>query len=297
MKKLVTHNSRYHPDDIFACAVIQLYLDKKGIDYQVIRTRDEEVIKTGDYVFDVGGVYDPATNRFDHHQKEGAGMRSNTIPYASFGLTWKHFGMELCQSQEDFDEIDLKIVSGIDAVDNGISISSDIFEDVKQVDFGDLVYSFAPSWKNTSLELWDEGFEKSVNLAKGFLTRHLQNIADRREGKEFVESTYQAAEDKRLIIFDKYCNGKEQLAEHPEPLFAVFPDILNDRWLITTVRDKGAEFVNRKDLPAAWAGLRDKEFAEVSGVEDAVFCHKGLFLAGTKSREGVLELAKKALLM
>ena len=75
-KKLVTHNGSFHSDDVFACAALILLLEKKGEKFKIIRTRDEEVIKKGDYVFDVGSVYDGAKNRFDHHQVGGAGKRS-----------------------------------------------------------------------------------------------------------------------------------------------------------------------------------------------------------------------------
>ena len=67
--------------------------------------------------------------------------------------------------------------------------------------------------------------------------------------------------------------------------------------MVGTVRNDEAVFENRKDLPRVWGGLRGVEFAEVSGVFDADFCHKGLFLAAAKSKEGAVELAKKAILM
>ena len=54
-------------------------------------------------------------------------------------------------------------------------------------------------------------------------------------------------------------------------------------------------FEDRMKLPAAWAGLRDEELAKVTGVPDAVFCHRALFLAVAKSKEGALALAKLAL--
>ena len=76
-KKLITHNGSFHADDIFACATLSLMLEKAGEKFEVIRTRDEEIIKTGDYVFDVGGIYDENLNRFDHHQTGGAGIRGN----------------------------------------------------------------------------------------------------------------------------------------------------------------------------------------------------------------------------
>ena len=69
-KKLVTHNGSFHADDIFACATLCLILEKQGKEFEIIRTRDEEMIKTGDYVFDVGGIYDANKNIFDHGNQE-----------------------------------------------------------------------------------------------------------------------------------------------------------------------------------------------------------------------------------
>ena len=90
MKTVVTHSGNFHGDDVFAVAAFQLLL---GVDeVQVIRTRDDATIEKGDYVVDVGGVYDHEQNRYDHHQP-GAPVRENGIPYAAFGLMWKHYGL------------------------------------------------------------------------------------------------------------------------------------------------------------------------------------------------------------
>jgi hypothetical protein len=35
----------------------------------IVRSRDAEVLKDCDVVIDVGGVYEPDNNRFDHHQR------------------------------------------------------------------------------------------------------------------------------------------------------------------------------------------------------------------------------------
>lgn len=291
---LITHNSKFHVDDIFACATLQLVLDKKNTPYKIIRTRDESIITTGDYVFDVGGIYDPATNRFDHHQTAGAGVRENGIPYASFGLVWKHFGTELC-SAEIAQEIDVKIASGIDALDNGISISKLIYPDVFPLDFGDIASSFKPSWKDTTESGFDKGFLEIVSIAKKFLEREIVYLEEFKEAEQLVEQAYQNATDKRIIILDQYSPGKSKLALHPEPLFVIYPNTINNTWMVNTVRDDEAEFINRKDFPEEWAGLRDKELVQVSGVVDALFCHKGLFLVAAKSREGAIALAEIAL--
>ncbi|MDX6722703.1 MAG: hypothetical protein QOD73_1107, partial [Solirubrobacteraceae bacterium] len=54
-------------------------------------------------------------------------------------------------------------------------------------------------------------------------------------------------------------------------------------------------FDNRLSLPEAWAGLSGEALAEVTGVEDAVFCHVKRFLAVARTREGVARLAEQAL--
>lgn len=64
-KIICTHSDAFHCDEVLA-SVMLLYTDT----YQnsmIVRTRDQAVIDTLDIVCDVGGVYDPATNRFDHH--------------------------------------------------------------------------------------------------------------------------------------------------------------------------------------------------------------------------------------
>jgi uncharacterized UPF0160 family protein len=55
------------------------------------------------------------------------------------------------------------------------------------------------------------------------------------------------------------------------------------------------EFANRRDLPAAWAGLTGDELAAVTGVPDAVFCHAARVYVSARTREGIAELARRAL--
>ena len=112
--RIITHSGNFHADELLAVAAIEIQLN--GTLYEVIRTRDPEVWKTGDYVVDVGGVYDPTANRFDHHQKGGAGER-NKVPYSSFGLVWKHYGEAICGSKEVADGVEARLVYPIDLAD------------------------------------------------------------------------------------------------------------------------------------------------------------------------------------
>lgn len=94
---VVTHNGNFHADDVFSIAALRLVLP----DFKLVRTRDTQLIAQADIVIDVGGEYDPAAGRFDHHQRGGAGARENGIPYSSFGLVWQKYGLQLCHGDEN----------------------------------------------------------------------------------------------------------------------------------------------------------------------------------------------------
>jgi len=292
-KKFVTHNGKFHSDDIFACATLSLVLENKGKSFKLFRTRDLEIVKNGDYVFDVGGIYDPENNRFDHHQLGGAGKRENGIEYASFGLVWKKFGIELCISQEISDAVDEKLVSSIDAQDNGMDLYTIKFENVLPYAIWDAFRSFLPTWKEDE-NIPDSLFLEVVEIAKKILSREIKKAKDKFEAKTLVQKAYDDTLDKRLIVLDIYYPWRDALIEYKEPLFVVTPR-LGGKWDLSTITVNKDSFKARKDLPAVWAGLQNEELQKVSGVQDAVFCHRGLFLAVANSKEGILKLAELAL--
>lgn len=284
---LVTHNGTFHADDIFACAVLSIYL-KDNI--KVVRTRDEEIIKKGDYVFDIGGIYDENINRYDHHQKEGAGKRENGIPYASIGLVWKRFGKEICGDEDIAKQIDEKIIQPIDANDNGVSIF-DIKEDIAPYTIQDVFFAYRPSFSEEQNH--DEIFMKMMYFAKEILLREIFKMKDAKKMASIVEDFYNKAEDKRLIILDDSYPWGDVLGGHVEPIYVVYPK--TGMWRVECVRKEKYGFENRKPLPESWAGKRDEELAKTTGVKDSVFCHNGRFLAVAKTKEGALSLAKDAL--
>ena len=112
---IATHNGKFHADDVFGVALLtQLYPDA-----QVVRSRDKEVLDQADIVLDVGGTYDVEARRFDHHQLT-SGARPSGILFSAFGLLWQHYGLEFCGGDERvWGKIDRRLVTAIDAVDNG----------------------------------------------------------------------------------------------------------------------------------------------------------------------------------
>ena len=306
IKKLITHDGSFHSDDIFAAATLILYLEKTNNNFspqggpasgwEIIRTRDPEIIKTGDYVFDVGGVHDPETNRFDHHQVGGAGKRAFgnvQIEYAAFGLVWKKFGAEVSGSKKVADFIDQRLVAPIDAADNGFNLIENKY-DVSPYFIQNAFSSMQPTWNEADLTE-NEMFLKSVEIAKLILSREIIYAQDAILAEERMTLIYKNTEDKKIIVLDKAYSLGNPLGNFPEPLFIISPSrSIENKWSAKAVRNDSNTFVNRKNFPASWAGLKDEDLQNVSGVADAVFCHRGLFLAVAKSKEGAIKLAQIA---
>ena len=129
----VTHfGTSFHSDDVYGAVMLGLLMD----DLRLVRLSHEEFAKlspedlSGKIVFDVGG------GKYDHHQKEGNGYHKllaegrKPVPYASFGLLWEDFGMELVKKRyqgysDDFYNymylyVEYNLAREIDAGDNGI---------------------------------------------------------------------------------------------------------------------------------------------------------------------------------
>ena len=51
-KIIITHSGSFHADDVFACASLSILLEKKQQPFKIIRTRNEKIIKTGDFIID-----------------------------------------------------------------------------------------------------------------------------------------------------------------------------------------------------------------------------------------------------
>jgi uncharacterized UPF0160 family protein len=289
--KLVTHNGSFHADDIFAASLLSLMLDKNGKTYEIVRTRDPEIINNGNYVFDVGGVYDPENNRFDHHQVGGAGKHENGIEYASFGLVWEKFGEEVCQSKEIASFLEKKIVAPIDANDNGVNIY-DLKGELSPYTIQDIFMCFMPSWKED--DDYDKPFLELVDFAKKIISREIQKTGDAFLAESLVRKDYENSVDKRLIILNGHYPWGEIIQSYSLPLYVVSPK--DDNWRLECVRKQKYSFENRKNLPESWGGLREEELQKITGVQDAIFCHRALFLAVAKSKEGAIKLAELALL-
>ncbi|SJL83396.1 MYG1 family protein [Vibrio palustris] len=282
---IATHNGNFHADDVFAVAALKKIFPS----ITLIRTRDLDVINKADIVLDVGGVYDAEKDRFDHHQRGGAGKRENGIPFSSFGLIWQKYGLEICAgNQEVANSLDNNLVSAIDAVDCGY------VEGVATgISLSQAISVFNPTWEEEGD--FDACFDEAVDFASRLLERFIASAKGGVNAKSIVADAIEKAADPRVIVLEKYTPWKTTVLNlSPEALFMVYPS-QTGQWRIQTVPVELGSFEDRKKLPAPWAGLSDKELQDVTGLDDAMFCHNGLFIAGCASFESTMKMAQMAL--
>jgi len=296
-KIIITHSGDFHTDDVFAVSVVALLLDKRDEKYEIVRTRNLEITKSGDFIIDIGGKNNAQENLFDHHQEGGAGERENGVPYSAFGLVWKKFGEELCESVEAKNIIDKRFGYPVDSADNGVNTFNQVTEDVFPYIIHNITSVFRPTWKEELEEKrnHDTAFTEYLETAKSILEREITHAKDEVEGGELVVGIYENTKDKRVIGIDEHYPWENILNNYPEPLYVVKPDHQNGgSWKVKAIRDNAVGFENRKDLPQEWAGKRGEELVKITGVPDAIFCHNKRFIAVAGSKDGALALSKIA---
>jgi uncharacterized UPF0160 family protein len=293
---LITHSGSFHSDDVFAAATLHLYYKKNKKHYKLVRTTDQNLIEQADIVFDIGGIYNEETNRFDHHQKGGAGERENGIPYAAFGLVWKKYGPPLCGSEDTAIEIDKNLVQAIDAADNGVAISNNLREDISPVFVQNLLQSFNLTHMEDT-RLSDHRFDDAMHIASLYLERVIHQTKVQSEINLKIRDLYEQQEDKEILVIDDFF-GRVAISRAVEDLqdllYFVYPSKRSGGWDVCATRKEKGSFESKKPFPESWRGLRDEDLERETGISGAIFCHNSGFLCATKTKEGALELAKKA---
>ncbi len=305
MKKInvLTHSGIFHADDIFATATINLYFKNKDKKIKVIHKRSfkTEDIEKADIVYDVGMIYNPKKLRFDHHQNDAKLIRQNGIPYAAFGLVFKHFGPELISLisgsknknfiKDCYDNVEKRLIQHVDAMDNGTLTYRQVFEGVDIATIDNYFQMCKVNIKSENPKDIDKKFFELVKFAETFLENVIMYSINAGIEKDLALKAYKKSKDKRVIICDKFYNYN--FNKFPEPLLVVYPD-LRGNWSAKVI-EKGDELYDaRFYFPESWRGLVDIDLENVTGIKGSKFCHKTGFLAVNKTREGALEMIYSA---
>lgn len=315
-KLIATHSGSFHADDVFGVAVLATVFP----DHLIIRTRSAEEIARADFAVDVGGVWDPATGRFDHHQRGFAGTRTRADgasgdaaeKYASAGLVWREHGGACVQrlahslGQPVTPEVagriaadaDASLVRYLDLVDNGAAdVAPGIFGLSSQVSLLNSTWLEEQALDADAVaRLQLERFREAMAIVDRTLRRFVLRAIGQVLAAETVRTSGRLLNGRVLLLADGGMPWtRVVLQEMPDVLLVIYPETGRTQHQIRTVPAAEGSFASRMDLPSEWAGLRDEELASVTGVPDAVFCHSNLFIAGARSLEGALRMADLAL--
>lgn len=323
MTKIATHNGKFHADEVFAVSLLR-NLDRFKT-AEIVRSRDAQVLAGADVVLDVGGVYDPATHRYDHHQPEFKDAFSpvHKTLLSSAGLVYKHFGREIlgvraagklseAQVEALYVHVYESFVEPFDANDNGISAYP---ADVKPIisrgfDIFSHVNLLNPGWNEAiTPESSNQSFMKAVEVVSGAFDLYLNNCLNfwlpaRDIVTQALDSKTVSSVDavsSKILLLPTSCPWKDHLfntAGTEDILYLIYPEGANASWRIQAVPESPDSFKSRLPLPEAWRGLRDAELDAVlqsSGVESgAIFIHRSGFIGGHKTEQGALAMARLA---
>ena len=277
---LVTHSGRFHADEIFATAMVLMIQD-----HDIIRTRDEEIIAKADIVLDVGAEYIPEKNRFDHHQNSFTRERKDGTPFATAGLIWEHYGSEIFKAKNLTDDyeiqfainwVDQKIISDIDAVDNGM-FSEDPRPSIS------LIIAMMNEKSTADEEAQQAAFNKALVFTTDILNNFINSAITEARVIIELEAAVKNVTD-GILILEENLSFKDFLRSQPHIKRVVYPR--ND--------EVYGVFCNTQinHLPEKLRGLRSEELNQVTGLTDTVFCHKSGFMAVCESLESALIIAR-----
>ncbi|KAJ1922717.1 hypothetical protein IWQ60_006339 [Tieghemiomyces parasiticus] len=305
VRKLIgTHNGTFHCDE--ALAVYLLGRTERFGDNEVVRTRDPKVLETCDVVVDVGGVYDPESFRFDHHQRGFSETFSDQFEtkLSSAGLVYKHFGREIIAKELHKDASDavvtmlyeklyVQFIEALDAIDNGIArYPKDVQPKYKDsTNLAARVGRLNPWWNEPNVDL-DERFTQAVALTGAEFSERVRYYGlSWLPAYTLVESAIQKRFEVdlsgQILVLETCCpwkdhiysiEAKESLAK--PILYVLYPDGTNGHWRVQCVPVEEGSFESRKPLPTEWRGLRDDELSAKSELEGCVFVHASGFIGG-----------------
>lgn len=306
-KIIGTHNNWFHADDVIA-AMLLSFTKKYGKSI-VVRTRDPKILEKCDCLVDVGGVYDPEKDLFDHHQKSfNDTFPGQEIRMSSSGLVYLHYGKEILAnltSIEDEKKMDMlfkKMYAGflieICGIDNGVDPSEGKVNYRITTGLSSRISECNPNLED-DFQDYCSGFQKAMIRAKKQFLAKLEGfkrwLSLRGVVEEAIKDRFNVHESGRIISLkscqfdDHLIDIEKEMGIEGQILFAIQPEKKASCYRIYTVLVKPGSYEHRKSLKHG--GLSEKETCEKYGLDNCTFVHVSGFTGGNKTKEGALKMA------
>lgn len=283
----ITHAGVFHADDVFASVFLEKYWGMLKLYRTFDVPKDTEAL-----IFDIG------FGQFDHHQKDGNGMRDNGIMYASFGLLWKRYGKDYLRNiiqRRYIDYVwrlfDKNFVQPIDAADCGQYPHPDR---IPVISVTGIIKGFNPRWDEG--EIFNERFLKAFECASTIFDNALQDAISKAKAKDVVNKAINHYKDEKVLVLEQFASWHDYVlssSKAKEMLYIVFPSARGG-YNVHVIPTAFGNNNPRKPFPEKWWGLEGKQLEKACEVEGAIFCHPKGFIAAIKTLEGALKFANKA---
>lgn len=320
--KIGTHNGSFHCDEVLACFLLKQLPTYK--DAEIIRTRDQKVLDTCDIVVDVGGIFDPSKNRYDHHQKTFTETMKSLLPtkkwttkLSSAGLVYCHFGKDIVASileklltdpitETIFDKVYEHFVEEIDAIDNGVNQFDGEPRYQITTTLSNRVRNLNPNWNEENADemvcflkamrvVGEEFMDRVLYYKKAWLPAR-QLVVDAIEKRKETDPSGEI-----MVLSSGGCPWRDHLFDieqeqniSPPIKFVIYADS-NGNWRVQCVPVRIGSFENRLSLLSEWQGVRDDALSKLSGIPGCIFVHASGFIGGNKTFEGAMEMARKTM--
>lgn len=285
---VVTHNGKFHPDEIFASVLLDWYFLTDKLNF--IRTRNEISLKRykeskHHYVIDVGDVYDPNNLNFDHHQSTFTDTGKNGDLMSSCGIMWKYLNdkdrlggkptLKELYNMSDFmiNKIDAFVIK-VDRHDNGV-------EYFPELDF--------ISMCNFAHGKQDANFKYAFKLASEYFLQ-LFNKWRYEEEQELADEKALSQAQGGIIYAENKLSVSKKL-NSSNNLLLVTERAENEYSIMSLNHGQEVDFTVRCPAPYDWAGLSGAEIEKID--PRLVFSHKNRFITIVKgTKDDAMEIAR-----
>lgn len=280
---IATHDGLFHADEIIAIALISLWNISNN--YNIIRTRDEELISKCDLVVDVGGQYNLEKSRFDHHQNDCPIHEGTDIKYASAGLVWDKVAKDIAlnsynltaQEADKFHKMIMSnLILGIDANDNGIHNEQGY---VHMYTISEVLKTFNNLSDNTQQAFnFKYCIEFVVNILKNIFSSTVQIILD----EKILQNAAEKAKDGILVLPKFILSWKEFCLNHNLPIQVCLVKAGENEWSITSALKRLGSVECLCPAPINLRGTNAKDNESLNGCP-IVFVHHTGFTGKVKA--------------
>ena len=288
---LITHNGKFHPDDVFSTMFLSKYIENPVL----------HRINVGEVNYPNAIVYDVGFGKFDHHGHDAKYRPNSNLKYCSFGLLWTEYGKDYLQKNnyeyvdELYTAIEEKLVKQIDGIDNGIF--PEIKAEYSILHLDHIIDLFNPTWEEQDIDT-DINFEKALNMAELVFDNLLKSEYSKIKATKIVASKLNTVQD-NILILDQYLPYQDAIFNSKDPIakeikIIILPSNRGGYNIkpITISKESKELLIN---FPKEYRGLHDDELAKISGIKTARFVHLSGFLASTETLEDAILLAKQAI--